>query len=132
MGLNYAIIGTGMMGQEHIRNVGLLPDASVSTIIEPNDNMAANATQLAVQLGMRAPRRLRDVSELVSANNVDAVVVVSPNDTHFGMMQDLLHTSFPILLEKPSATSVDHAWELTRQPVRCWRSVISLAAPVPV
>ncbi len=115
MSLNYAIIGAGMMGQEHIRNVGLLPGASVSAIVEPNDEMAANATQLAVELGMPAPKRVQTVSDLVSANNVDAIVVVSPNDTHFGMMQELLHTNFPILLEKPTSTDVDQAWKLSNQ-----------------
>lgn len=115
MSLQYAIIGTGMMGQEHIRNVGLLPGASVSAIIEPNDAMAATATQTAVELGMQAPKRLNTVSELTNANNVDAVVVVSPNDTHFDMMQNLLHTDLPILLEKPSSTNVEQAWQLTKQ-----------------
>lgn len=102
------------MGQEHMRNVALLPDCTVSAIVEPNDAMAAQATQLAVELGMQAPKRFTDIAELMAANVADAVAIVSPNDTHFAMMQHLLSTNLPVLLEKPIATGVDQAWALAK------------------
>ncbi|WP_018689594.1 Gfo/Idh/MocA family protein [Ahrensia kielensis] len=112
MTLRYAIIGAGMMGREHMRNIALMPDACVSAIVEPDDEMAALTMQMAVETGMQAPKRYTEISDLLSSNIADAVVVVSPNDTHFDMMQKLLLTDLPVLLEKPSATSVDQAWSL--------------------
>ena len=35
MPVRYAVIGTGMMGQEHIRNIALLPDAEVVFLVTP-------------------------------------------------------------------------------------------------
>lgn len=34
--LNYGMIGCGMMGQEHLRNIALLDDTSVIGIVEPD------------------------------------------------------------------------------------------------
>lgn len=112
MTLRYAIIGTGMMGQEHMRNIALMPDACVSAFVEPSDEMAARAIQTAIENGMQAPQRYTDIDDLLSADSADVLVVVSPNDTHFDMMQRLLQTNLPILLEKPSATNTEQAWNL--------------------
>ncbi len=45
--VRYGIIGCGMMGQEHLRNIALLPGPSVSCIFEPDDGMAAGSLALA-------------------------------------------------------------------------------------
>ena len=39
--ISYGIIGCGMMGQEHLRNIALLPDAGVAAIFEPDATMRA-------------------------------------------------------------------------------------------
>ena len=36
MKLNYGIIGTGMMGCEHIRNLKKIPDINIVAIADPN------------------------------------------------------------------------------------------------
>ena len=35
----YGIIGCGMMGQEHLRNINLIDDALTYAVYEPNPNM---------------------------------------------------------------------------------------------
>jgi myo-inositol 2-dehydrogenase/D-chiro-inositol 1-dehydrogenase len=45
--IGYGIIGCGMMGQEHIRNIALLDDAHVAAIFEPDKKMLAAALKLA-------------------------------------------------------------------------------------
>ncbi|MEY2955998.1 MAG: hypothetical protein RL123_726, partial [Pseudomonadota bacterium] len=42
--LRYGVIGCGMMGQEHLRNIALLPDAEVAAIHEPDAAMRAAAS----------------------------------------------------------------------------------------
>ena len=37
MKLNYGIIGTGMMGCEHIRNLKKIPDVNIVAIADPNE-----------------------------------------------------------------------------------------------
>ena len=41
--MRYAIIGSGMMGQEHIRNVALLDDSIVSAVADPDAGMRSEA-----------------------------------------------------------------------------------------
>ena len=42
----YGIIGCGMMGQEHIRNINLIDDAFIYAVYEPNLNMQKMAKEL--------------------------------------------------------------------------------------
>ena len=42
----YGIIGCGMMGQEHLRNINLINDAIAYAIYEPNINMQKMAKNL--------------------------------------------------------------------------------------
>ena len=37
MKLNYGVIGTGMMGCEHIRNLKKIPDVRIVAIADPNE-----------------------------------------------------------------------------------------------
>jgi hypothetical protein len=55
--MRYGIVGCGMMGQEHIRNIALLAQAEVSAFVEPDAGMAA-ATQALVP-GPRPARTSR-------------------------------------------------------------------------
>ena len=45
--VKYGIIGCGMMGQEHLRNIALLPDVEATVIYEPDEGMRAAAAELA-------------------------------------------------------------------------------------
>ena len=47
MTTTYGIVGCGMMGREHIRNIALMDDATVGAILEPNPEMGAAALALA-------------------------------------------------------------------------------------
>ena len=43
MKLNYGIIGTGMMGCEHIRNLKKIPGANVVAIADPDEKSRKQA-----------------------------------------------------------------------------------------
>ena len=45
--VKYGIIGCGMMGQEHLRNIALLLDVEATVIYEPDEGMRAAAAELA-------------------------------------------------------------------------------------
>ena len=95
----YGIIGTGMMGQEHIRNLGLLAGARVHAIADPDPEMRAAGQRLAGPECRSFPTgvaMLRDTS-------LDAVVVAAPNHTHHALLRTLLATEIPVLCEKPLA-----------------------------
>ena len=45
MTLRYGLIGCGMMGQEHIRNIELLDDTQITVVFEPDAQMRAQAAK---------------------------------------------------------------------------------------
>ena len=97
--LRYGLLGAGMMGQEHVRNVALVEGASVAAICDPDDAMAAEALR-------QAPGAVRvpDLDALLDAR-IDALVVASPNDCHAGQLRAALaRRPLPVLMEKPLYT----------------------------
>ena len=104
MALRYGLIGSGMMGQEHIRNLALLEGVEVTAIADPDDAMRA----LSVQMAGGKALGFANYSEMLSADLCDAYVIVAPNDTHHQIMLDVLPTGKPILCEKPLCTTSAH------------------------
>jgi myo-inositol 2-dehydrogenase / D-chiro-inositol 1-dehydrogenase len=101
--VRYGFIGCGMMGQEHLRNIALLPGATVTRIFEPDDAMAQASLALAPDA-----RRASDLAEVVMAADVDALVITSPNFRHAEQMREIAALrALPVLLEKPACTSLD-------------------------
>ena len=97
--LTYGLLGAGMMGQEHARNVALLPGARIGAICDPDDGMACEALREAP-----GAARVPDLAALLEAG-IDALIVASPNDLHAGQLAEALaRRPLPILMEKPLYT----------------------------
>lgn len=97
-----------MMGQEHLRNIALLSDTTVTRIFEPDSHMA----QISLGIAQNA-QRATSLEEVVLSDDVDCLVITSPNFRHAEQLQqiaDLRH--LPILLEKPVCTSLEQVREL--------------------
>ena len=101
--LKYGLIGCGMMGQEHIRNIQLLEQAEIAAIYEPDSSMRKVALELAPEaLTTNSVEALLDIADL------DCLVITSPNFTHVAYLQTLLEQrQLPVLVEKPLATSLE-------------------------
>ena len=100
MTTHYGIIGCGMMGQEHLRNIALLEDAFVKVICEPDPEMAARALQL-------APRAVlaENIDTLLAHDQLDCLLIASPNFCHVDQLEAIAaRVSLPILVEKPLFT----------------------------
>jgi myo-inositol 2-dehydrogenase/D-chiro-inositol 1-dehydrogenase len=99
----YGIIGCGMMGQEHLRNIALLPGAQVTRIFEPDAHMLAGS--LALAPGAQSAASL---AEVVLAEDVDCLLIASPNFCHAEQLREIARLRpLPVLLEKPACTSLD-------------------------
>ena len=99
----YGMIGCGMMGQEHLRNIALLDDAVVLSIFEPDHDMAQAALELAPTAEL-----VPSLDALLDNDKLDCLVIVSPNFCHASQLQHIARrTSLPILVEKPLFTDPD-------------------------
>ena len=105
---HYGMIGCGMMGQEHLRNIALLPDTKVSAIFEPDAGMANMAKTLVPDaIFVDSLDALLDVADL------DCLVIVSPNFCHMSQLIEIADKRpLPILVEKPLFTDPSDAPQL--------------------
>ncbi len=102
--LRYGMLGCGMMGHEHLRNLALLDGAEVAAILEPDPAMRAAAHALAP-----AARLARTLPELLGPD-VDCLVIASPNHVHAAQIEAVAALRpLPILIEKPACTTLAEA-----------------------
>ena len=113
MKLNYGIIGTGMMGCEHIRNLKKIPDVSIVAIADPNEESRTWALK-ACEDKFKI-RLYEDYKELLAQKDIDVVVVASPNFTHIEVMRELFKTDKHVLLEKPMCTTFPDGLEVLKK-----------------
>jgi predicted dehydrogenase len=103
--LRYGIIGTGMMGHEHMRNLALIEGAEVAAYADPHPKSRWWARQIAGD----GPIEFADHRDLLRQASVDALVIASPNHTHRAVLDDVLETDLPVLVEKPLCTTIEDA-----------------------
>ncbi|MEO9462453.1 MAG: Gfo/Idh/MocA family oxidoreductase [Marinomonas sp.] len=104
----YAIIGCGMMGREHMRNCALVDGVELVAIADPDAGSRSSAKALAVELGLEITT-FADADAMLRAAKPDAVIVASPNFTHFNVAKPLIERGIALLLEKPMCTKVADA-----------------------
>ncbi len=108
MTIRYGLIGAGMMGQEHIRNIALLEGCEVTAIADPNEAMRAAA----VDVTRRTAAGFADHAALLSSGLCDALIIATPNDTHHSILLDVITSNLPILAEKPLCTTSAHCRDI--------------------
>jgi predicted dehydrogenase len=117
--LRYGIIGCGMMGQEHLRNIALLDGAAVGAIFEPDPAMAAAASAL-----VPGARMVGSVAEVLAEPEVNCLLIASPNFLHLRQLEEIAAIRpLPVLCEKPLFTDPADAPRL---------AVLRAAYPAPI
>jgi myo-inositol 2-dehydrogenase/D-chiro-inositol 1-dehydrogenase len=104
----YGLIGCGMMGQEHLRNIALLPGVEAAVIFDPDASSNDTSRQLAP-----GARMVTEIDEVLSAPSLDALVITSPNHCHAEQIAKIVaRRPIPILVEKPVCVSTAEATAL--------------------
>lgn len=106
--VRFGIIGSGMMGREHIRNLLLFPQAKITALADPVPASLETARRAA---GDQADGiALFETAEaMMASGTVDAVIVASPNYTHRAVLEPLFAYGVHILCEKPLCTTMEDA-----------------------
>ena len=104
--VRYGLLGSGMMGQEHLRNLALIDGATVVALVEPDAQMRARSLELVPDaICYDTLEQLLD-----SDTELDALVITTPNYQHADQLLQLFkRTTLPILVEKPIVTSLEQA-----------------------
>lgn len=108
--VRYGLVGTGMMGVEHLQNLAITPGAVVRAIADP---VGTSLGWARAALGERAAgvQAFDSAQALAASGLCDAVIVASPNHTHRDVLVPLFDAGLHILCEKPLATTIaDARW----------------------
>lgn len=109
--VRYGLIGSGMMGQEHIRNLALIDGAEVIALVEPDEIMRKSSLSLVPDAVT-----FTSLEEMLDSNiELDALVIATPNYQHADQLLKLFErTDLPILVEKPVVTSLEQAQQVNQ------------------
>lgn len=103
--VKYGLIGCGMMGREHLRNIALLDGAEVAAIFEPDADMRAEAAATAPAAAL-----CETFDDLMAHPDPDCWLIASPNFMHVEHFEMIAKSRpLPLLIEKPLFTDPDHA-----------------------
>ena len=94
MTVRFGVLGAGRIGKVHAKAVSANPDAKLVAVA---DAMADAAGALAAQYGAE----VRSISQIEAANDIDAVVICTPTDTHADLIERFSRAGKAIFCEKP-------------------------------
>ena len=103
--IRYGIIGSGMMGCEHIRNIAAIEGAEVTAIADSNERSRVWAQKACNPAW--SPAVFENHQELLASGQVDVVVIATPNFTHREILDDIFETCLHVLVEKPMCTTIE-------------------------
>jgi myo-inositol 2-dehydrogenase/D-chiro-inositol 1-dehydrogenase len=98
--LRVGILGCGRIGQIHSKSVVASPRM---TLVAVADALPEAARALALTTGAEA----RTAEAILSASDIDAIVIGTPTDTHAGFIENAAATGKAVLCEKPVDLSSD-------------------------
>jgi myo-inositol 2-dehydrogenase / D-chiro-inositol 1-dehydrogenase len=105
MDIAVGVIGAGVMGSAHAQLFARqIKGARLISVADRN----LQAAEAAASRG----RAVRDGEELIADPAVEAVVIASPDQTHFGLVRACLEAGKPVLCEKPLAMTAEEALKL--------------------
>ena len=119
--IGVGVIGTGGMGGMHAENLySRVPSAKLAAV---SDVDAARAGKIAERSGAAV---FEDAIELIRDDDVEAVVIASPDPTHAPLALECLKNEKPVLCEKPLADSADAALEVVEAEVGLGRKLVQV------
>lgn len=117
--IRVGIIGMGGMANSHMENMSRLEGVRIAALC---DSASEAVNRAGDKLGIPAERRFEQYSDLIACEEVDAVLSITPNDVHFGIVKCCLQQGKAIMTEKPFTRTYEEACELNQ---------LYLANPIP-
>ena len=107
--IGVAILGVGRMGETHLRNLIGLSRVKVVVVADPRREAAEKGRAIA-----GAEEALTDVEMAIAHPSVDAVVIVTPTDTHAHLLELAAYAGKAVFSEKPIALDLIETTRVVR------------------
>ena len=94
MTVRFAVLGAGRIGRVHAAAIAGVPGAALAAVADP----VAEAAQ-----AVRDTHggEVRTIDEIAAADDVDAVVICTPTDTHADLIEQFAKAGKAVFCEKP-------------------------------
>src|ERR1700733_1543811 len=96
--IGVAFLGVGRMGETHLRNLAAISGVRVKVVADPNLEAAERGRELS-----GAERAIVSTEEAILDPGVDAVIIVTPTDTHAQLIETAVVAGKAVFSEKPIA-----------------------------
>ena len=114
--IRVAILGCGMMGQEHISYISGYDDLQIAYLCDPHQpslDKSLSVLQEFSNASVEQPELFLNEKDLLQhASSIDLLVIASPNYLHTDSLQRWGNHPLTILVEKPVAVSKEQVTEL--------------------
>jgi myo-inositol 2-dehydrogenase/D-chiro-inositol 1-dehydrogenase len=100
MTIRFALLGAGRIGQVHAAAINSNPQAQLVAVADFFEEAANN---LIANFG----GELRTIDEIASSDDVDAVLICTPTNTHADLIEQFAHAGKAIFCEKPIDLNID-------------------------
>jgi predicted dehydrogenase len=107
--VNVAVLGYGYWGPNLARNVTRHDATNLAAIADLSEERLLDAKKDHPWV-----RLTTDVTSVLADDQIEAVVIATPPETHYPLAKRALERGKHVLVEKPLATSVGHAEDLVR------------------
>ncbi|MEP2057360.1 MAG: Gfo/Idh/MocA family oxidoreductase [Maribacter litoralis] len=114
--LNVGLIGVGLRGTNHLRNLLLRKDVNVTAICDVDDNRIAIAKKHIAEANGKTPKIFGandlDYKNLLSLAEVDAVIIATPWLWHTRMTVDAMEAGKYAGVEVSASNTLEECWDL--------------------
>jgi myo-inositol 2-dehydrogenase/D-chiro-inositol 1-dehydrogenase len=100
--IGVAFLGVGRMGETHLRNLAGLSGVRVVVVADPNGEAAERGKIIS-----NAEAALTDIEKAITWAGVDAVVIVTPTETHARLIEMAVQAGKAVFSEKPIALDLE-------------------------
>ncbi len=104
--INIGLIGCRSMGVGNLRDFLELPDIECIALCDLDPENLEKAAAIVIQEKGNNPRLFREYKELLKMNDIDAVIIATPDHWHCMHMVDSCAAGKDVYVEKPIANSI--------------------------
>ncbi len=107
MNLGIAVVGLGRWGPNYVRIFSNMDGCHLAMVVDSDVEKCNKIMNKYPDV-----RSSQNASDILSASDVDAVVVATPSETHYDLVSSFLKAGKHVLCEKPLTTKSEDAWSL--------------------
>ncbi|MGH9401584.1 MAG: Gfo/Idh/MocA family protein [Terriglobia bacterium] len=107
--IRIGMAGCGLFGESHLCAYRAIPGVEVTALYDPAPERAKEMADI-----FSVPSICSTVDDLCQNKAVDAIDVVSPEETHLEPVLAAIHAGKEVFVEKPLATNLEHCTRMIR------------------